>query len=218
MLTPRMEAIAQLLGKNKKVADIGCDHGKLSIYLIKNNLADVVYATDISVQSLEKAKILKEKENIEKIFFFVGDGFDAFDVKPDAAVIAGMGGEVIKHIISHKNARTKLVLQPMKDSDIVYKKLVEDGFAINVVQVVSEGGRFYEIIVAEPGMDEVFDYSLPPINKLVKNHDAKKFLIHKISVLEKALKGAQKSESKRADEIKAMIEKIKGVIFDAYGQ
>ncbi len=215
MLTTRMITITQLLGKNKTVADIGCDHGKLSVYLIKNHMADVVYATDISAQSLEKAKKLIENENVNNVFFYIGDGFEAFEKKPDAAVIAGMGGEVIKHIISHKNARTKLVLQPMKDSDIVYKHLVENGFEIIKVQIVREGGRFYEVILAEPGKNESFNYFLPPIEKLEMNQDAYDFLVHKIKVLEKALKGAEKSSSNRADEIRSFIETIKGVISDA---
>ncbi len=218
MLTPRMKAVAELLGKNDIVADIGCDHGKLSVYLIKNELAQKVYATDISLSSLNKAKMLKEKENIENIELCLGDGFDAFDIMPDGAVIAGMGGEVIKHIISHKNARTKLVLQPMKDSDTVYKTLVENGFLIKEVRIIAEGGRFYEIILAEPGNNIVFDYSLPPMDKLLKDQCAYEFLLHKIKVLEKALVGAQKSKSQRYNEIKDMIESIKGVIYNAYGK
>ena len=218
MLTPRMKTVAEMLGKNKVVADIGCDHGKLSVYLIKNNLAEKVYATDISEKSLEKAKNLCENEGIENVLFFVGDGFYAFDDKPDAAVIAGMGGEVIKHIVEHKNARTKLVLQPMKDSDALYETLVEEGFFIKEVRVVREGGRFYEIILAEVGKDKKFDYNLPPMEKLLKNDTAKDFLLHKITVLEKALKGAQKSKTQRDVEIKEIIDRIKGVISDDYGQ
>ena len=218
MLTPRMETVAKLTGKNNLVADIGCDHGKLSAYLIKNNLAQKVYATDISEKSLLKARILCEKEGLDNIFFFQGDGFSAFDILPDCAVIAGMGGEIISHIILHKNARTKLVLQPMKDSDILYKTLIENGFCINEVRIVREEGRFYEIILAEKGKMDSFDYAFPPMDKLVKDDTAKEFLYHKISVLEKALQGAEKSQSPRADELKNMINTVKGVIFNAYGQ
>lgn len=218
MLTPRMMTVARMLGNNKVVADIGCDHGKLSVYLVKNQLAEKVYATDISEKSLEKARILCDNEGIDNVSFYLGDGFDAFCEKPDAAVIAGMGGEVIKHIIAHRNARTKLVLQPMKDSDILYKALVDGGFCIKEVQIVREGGRFYEIILAECGEEKEFDYSLPPMDKLVKNDVAKDFLLHKISVLEKALKGAEKGKTQRYIELKEMIDNIKGVISDAYGQ
>lgn len=222
MLTPRMKAIASLLGSNDTVADIGCDHGKLSAYLIKNGLANKVFATDISLLSLEKAKKLKEKEKLNNISFYLGDGFSCLSEKPDAAVIAGMGGQVIAQIIEHPFAKTKLVLQPMKDSDILFKKLCLSGFKIENEVVVREGGRFYEIILACPGTEEPFDYSLPKMDVLIKNEDALLFLEHKKSVLQKALKGSQNAVSEegklRLNELNEKIKMIDEVIINAYGK
>ncbi len=222
MLTPRMEAIVNLLGINETVADIGCDHGKLSAYLIKNNYANKVFATDISEPSLEKANKLAKKEELNNISFFVGDGFNALPQKTDAAVIAGMGGEVIANIIDNEFAKTKLVLQPMKDTDILYKKLYSLGFCIEKEVIVREGGRFYEIILAVPGSDVPFDYELVPVDRLLKDESALLFLKHKIEVLTKALKGAGKSNSpdgiKRYNEIKQKIKLLNEVIIDAYGK
>lgn len=222
MLTPRMEAILKLLGKNKTVADIGCDHGKLSVYLLKNKIAENVFATDISYPSLEKAKKLAEKEKINNISFFVGDGFSALPKKPDAAVIAGMGGQVIANIIDNKFAKTRLVLQPMKDTNIVYKMLYCLGFYIEKEVIIREGGRFYEIILAIPGNDKPFDYDLPPMDRLQKDENALLFLQHKINVLTKALKGASRSKSQeglnRYSEINNKIRLLNEVITDAYGK
>ena len=39
--TERMKAIASLFPKSKTAADIGADHGLLSIYLARENLADI---------------------------------------------------------------------------------------------------------------------------------------------------------------------------------
>ncbi len=219
-LTPRMQAIASLLGENNIVADIGCDHGKLSAYIIKNKVAKKVFATDISKDSLEKAKKLTEKEKLENISFFLGDGFSCLKEKPDAAVIAGMGGQVIADIIDHDFAKTKLVLQPMKDSDILFKKLYSLGFKIEKEVIVREGGRFYEVILAIPGSEEPFDFALPPINKLIKNEDALLFLEHKKTVLEKALnesKKATRDEGKiRLNQLTDKIKMIDEVIKNAY--
>ena len=222
MLTPRMNAIVSLLGYNDTVADIGCDHGKLSAYLIKNGLANKVFATDISFLSLEKAKKLKEKEKLANIFFYLGDGFSCLDQKPECAVIAGMGGQVISDIITHPLAQTKLVLQPMKDSDILFEKLYGLGFKIEKEIIVREGGRFYEIILATLGTDEPFDYSLPKMNVLEKNEDAFLFLQHKKSVLEKALQGSNNAVSEegklRFNQIQEKIKLIDEVICNAYGK
>ncbi len=222
MLSPRMQAITSLLGKNNLVADIGCDHGKLSIYLLKNKLANVVYATDISSLSLEKAKKLAQKENITNISFYIGDGFICLPQKPDAAVIAGMGGEVIANIIDNDFAKTKLVLQPMKDADILYKKLYDLCFYIEKVMIVREANRFYEVILALPGNDKPFDYDLPPIDRLIHNEDALLFLNHKRFVLSKALDGALKANNdkgkERYNELNKKIQMIDGVINNGYSK
>ncbi len=219
MLTPRFDAIIKLLGKNKTVADIGCDHGKLSVFLIKNQLAEKVFATDISEPSLNKAKKLVKKENVKNVSFFVGDGFSSLNDRPDAAIVAGMGGEVIKNIITHPFAKTKLVLQPMKDSDILFSGLFELGFYIEQVVIAQEGGRFYEVILASPGKDEPFNYLLPPMDRLKKDKCALEFLEHKISVLKKAALGAKNtSDSTRFKELTNMIETIEGVIKNDFGK
>ncbi len=219
MLTPRMLAVASLAGTNDLVADIGCDHGKLSVYLIKNRLAKNVFATDISEKSLQKAIALMKREEINDIDFFLGDGFNAFNKPVDCAIIAGMGGETISEIIDHKYAKTKLVLQPMKDSEVLYKRLFELNFCIEKVQIVREGGRFYEIILCVPQKSEKFDFSLPPIEKLVKNDTAKEFFVHKLNVLKKAYLGASKSETdkERFNEIEKKILKIEDVLNNVFG-
>ena len=211
-----MKAVVQLLRNNGTVADIGCDHGKLSVYLLQNEFAKKVFATDISAPSLDKAKKLAEKEKIKNIEFYVGDGFDALPETPDAAVICGMGGDVIAKIIAHQKAKTKLVLQPMKDSDILFSALNENGFYIEKEKIVREDNRFYEIILAFPGKMEPFDFSLAPLNKIVFDSDAVAFFEHKIHVLQKALKGAEKTKSDRGtarlNELKERISVLERVI------
>ena len=38
MLSIRLKAVADLVDNNKIIADIGCDHALLSIYLVENDL------------------------------------------------------------------------------------------------------------------------------------------------------------------------------------
>ncbi len=217
MNSHRLLIIAGLLGKNVSVADIGCDHGQLSAYLLQNGLADTVTATDISPKSLQKAERLKSELKLDKLFLACGDGFGALSQKPDAAVVAGMGGEVIAKMLQHPYSHTKLVLQPMKDSDILYKALTDNGFFIEKVVIAREDRRFYEIILAQPGKNEPFDYSLPPFDKLYMNDDAVGFLKKKATVLSRAADGAKKSDEKRYDELTAQLTRVKEVIADVDG-
>ncbi len=198
LLSPRFRKIVELLGYNKSVADIGCDHGIITEFLLKNKLAEHVFASDISSPSLQKA--IERCRRFENAGFYLGSGFEPLPEKPDCALIAGMGGDIIAELIKNEKAKTKLVLQPMKDSDVLYKALVENGFCINKVVIAREDRRFYEIISACEGEQKEFDYLLPPRDKLVLDEDALEFYVHKAQVIKKAMEQAKNSTSVRGGE------------------
>ena len=59
-------------------ADIGCDHGKLAVELIKQGKANVVIASDISEKSLQKAVINSRLNGYEdQIICIAADGLNA---------------------------------------------------------------------------------------------------------------------------------------------
>ena len=52
----RLETIASLIRPCKVFADIGCDHGYISLFVARSALAEKIIATDISALSLDKAR------------------------------------------------------------------------------------------------------------------------------------------------------------------
>ena len=62
-LTDRLLKIASLVGENKKIADIGTDHGYIPVYLLNNNKINYAILTDVNKGPLENAR----KEVWEKI-------------------------------------------------------------------------------------------------------------------------------------------------------
>ena len=54
-LRPRLQAAADMINGSHRAADIGCDHGRLSVALLQQGRADRVIASDISAPSLQKA-------------------------------------------------------------------------------------------------------------------------------------------------------------------
>ena len=60
-LSYRLKTVADLVSKDKVVADIGCDHALLSIYLVENGISNKVYAIDN-----KKGPLAKANENIEE--------------------------------------------------------------------------------------------------------------------------------------------------------
>lgn len=82
-------------------ADIGCDHGYVSKRVADAGLADKIYITDISAESLKKAeKLLAGYANVISV---ACDGFSGIPERVDEALIAGMGGEEIIKILSAAN-------------------------------------------------------------------------------------------------------------------
>ena len=54
-ISDRLLACAGFVDRGSRVADIGCDHGYLGIYLQKNNIASHVIASDINEGPLNAA-------------------------------------------------------------------------------------------------------------------------------------------------------------------
>lgn len=158
----RLLAIAKLVPRGHKVADIGTDHAILPVYLINENIAQQVIASDLREGPLEAAKkTVRQSRLEEKIELRLGNGLST--IKPgeaDVAVIAGMGGGTIKNILEEYVDNcpvTTLVLQPMGDSGILRKWLVKNGWKISDEDIVEEDGRLYEIIYAVRGLEETTD-------------------------------------------------------------
>ena len=151
-MTKRLEVICSYLGKGEILADVGCDHGLVAEYALKNDLFEKVVISDISSKSLNKAQKLLENYG-DRVISIVCDGFLGYgDVIPTVSVIAGMGGEEITSIL--KNApklSNKLVLAPQKNSEKVRSFLVENGYNICCDYTIKDG-KFYDVIVAKKGV------------------------------------------------------------------
>lgn len=103
----RLDVLVQMAPEVNIAADIGADHGFLSIKLVKERKAKNVIATDISEPSLGKAKRnVKAAGMEENISFAVGDGLSVVD-KCELIVICGMGGELIADILKKDMTKAK---------------------------------------------------------------------------------------------------------------
>ncbi len=135
------------------LADIGCDHGKLSISAIINGKCNKVIAVDISKGSLDKTVQLAEKYKVtDRIDCRLGNGFQVVNEKVDCAVIAGMGGYEIRDILVAKDLNVScLVICPHQNAKIARLALNDLGFTAIKDYVIEESGKFYPIIVAIKG-------------------------------------------------------------------
>ena len=153
-LSKRMKCIVDMVTPGRVVADIGCDHGYISIYLVEEGIAKKVYAMDVAEGPLGIARSNIESRALsDKIETRLSNGFEALEVgESDCAVIAGMGGNLIIDIILgglHKISNNyELVLSPQSDIPLVRTFLREHGFIIMDEEMLSEDGKYYNVIKA----------------------------------------------------------------------
>lgn len=153
-LSPRLRCALTLLGEVDVLADIGCDHGIFGVRALKEGLCKKVIASDISAPSLNKARILAEKRGLESSFEFrCCGGFAGYaENEADAAVLLGMGGELIADILesgkacAHKLSR--IVMQPMRGEAELREYLYKSGYHILDEAVCLDAGRYYQLISA----------------------------------------------------------------------
>lgn len=155
VLDPRLSAIAALVGECESFADIGCDHGRLGAFLLQTGRVGHAQLTDISNDSLKKARRLIGLLGLsDRVDFLVGDGARALHEALEVTVIAGMGGALIAKLIREGREQlgaSRLVLQPNVAAYALRRTLMDAGYRIYDERIAPDGRRNYVIIAAEPG-------------------------------------------------------------------
>ena len=142
------------------VADIGCDHGWIAITLILEGVAKRVIASDVVPGPLERAVEHIAQYGLEdRISTVLASGMEHLSKgDTDAALIAGMGGFLIRDILNEAAGRDALcdhlVLQPQNGWDEVRRCLWKNGYGILWENMIYEDGKFYVIIGAQKGAKE----------------------------------------------------------------
>ena len=87
-LSNRLLACCGYVKPGDRVADVGCDHGYLGIYLLKNGIASAVIASDVREMPLQSAIRNAEKFGVkERMAFYLSDGIR--DVRDDLGDVLG---------------------------------------------------------------------------------------------------------------------------------
>lgn len=162
-LRPRLLAAAQMLRTSHTVADIGCDHGRLSAAMLQSGAAERVIAADISSASLDKARALARLTGLlNRMDIRLADGLHAImPGEADALALCGMGGTLIVELLMA--ATTPLmdarlaVFQPMRGVEELRQYLFKNGYRVIDDVIVPDAGRLYQVFSVERGQDELPD-------------------------------------------------------------
>jgi dinuclear metal center YbgI/SA1388 family protein len=150
-LDERLSAIVSCVEPGAHVADIGCDHGKVIVWLLERGIAARGIAADISEPSLAKARLLAQKYNVQdKIDFVRADGFPVGS-PADTVIIAGLGAAEIIKILTGTPEGARLILCPHRHPFELRRYLIDNNFYISKDYIIKSKDKYYSIIVAKKG-------------------------------------------------------------------
>ena len=152
-ISSRLLACANFVGRGNRVADIGCDHGYLSIHLLTNGIASSCIASAINDGPLQSAMRNARKFGVQsKIQFFLSDGVRNIPLDFDDLVCAGMGADTMVHILESapwlRDAKYRLILQCQSKTPMLRRYLSEKGWRIYEEAVLRDGKFLYTVMEA----------------------------------------------------------------------
>ena len=197
-LSKRLNWIIEKLDKVEVIMDVGTDHGYIPIYLIKNNIAKKVIASDINKEPLKKAKINASLDGVlDKVDLRLGGGLSPLkNNEAEAVIIAGMGGNLIRDILENDLNKVKnldyLILQPAQNPEVLRKYLYKSNYEILDEDICLDENKYYEIFKVKYkkgdyiSLEDIF-YEISPTMLSKKSPVLKSYIESKIEKNKKVM-------------------------------
>ena len=156
-MSDRLLTVAGFIHKGDRVADIGCDHGYLGIYLLTKGIAAHMIESDVAVGPLDFARRNAHKFHTENATTFcLSDGARDIPRDFDVLVCAGMGADTIMSILGASpwlKEGYRLVLQCQSKRPELRRWLNAEGWRITRETLARDGKFIYTVmeVIHEPG-------------------------------------------------------------------
>jgi len=156
ILPSRLDNLISVLNPVDIFIDVGSDHGYASSYVLENQLAKRVIATDIHALPAQRtSNYLKQQGFSDYSQVLCVDGLSSIRVrKSDAVLIAGMGGYEIIHILTDAldgnsiELGATFLLQPQRSFRELRSFLADRGFEIRDERIARDKDKYYVGILA----------------------------------------------------------------------
>lgn len=148
-ISKRLQMVVGLVTPGKAVADVGCDHAYISIYMLQHQIASKIIAMDVNKGPLQRAKENIMKYGYEQVIETrLSDGMERLQAgEVQTVLIAGMGGPLMERILTANRAVLQsveeLVLQPQSEIPHVREFMEKIGFQIEEEAMLQEDGKYY---------------------------------------------------------------------------
>lgn len=149
VLSKRLQMLAEMVTRGNTVADVGCDHAFLSVYLVQKGISPRVLAMDVRKGPLAAAREHIESSGLNTyIETRLSDGVEKLEIgEAETLVCAGMGGRLMERILREHMEKTRsmreLILQPQSELKEFRMFLRREGFRILAEDAVYEEGKYY---------------------------------------------------------------------------
>ena len=155
-ISDRLLACCAFVRPGDRIADVGCDHGYLSIHLLTHGIASSAITSDLREGPLQSARDNAAKFGVrEKIEFCLSDGVQNIPRDFDTLVCAGMGAHTMISILESapwlRDSRYRMILQCQIKTPMLRQYLTEQGWHIQQEAVLRDGKFLYTV------MEVVFD-------------------------------------------------------------
>ena len=215
-LSTRLLACAGFVNKGDRVADIGCDHGYLSIHLLTQGIARSCIASDVAKGPLQSAKDNARKFGVsENITFHLSDGVQSIPRDFDTLVCAGMGGDTMIHILESapwlRDEKYRLILQCQSKRPELRKWLYENGFAIRRETLAKDGKFCYPVteVVYAPGESlKGAEFYITPALRSSHSPLLPEFYDRVVGGIRTSVEGLSRTGGEKYEEMKAILEEL----------
>ena len=213
-LSPRLQACCDLVRIGDRVADVGCDHGYLSIYLLQNNIASRVIASDINQGPLASAIANGTKYDVtDRISFHLSAGVTDIPQDFDTMVCAGMGADTIISILDDapwlNSGQYRLILQCQSKSALLRQHLWNNGWDIRRETAIKDGRFIYTVMEVCRGdfiPENAGQFYFSPALATNTTSEAKAYLKQAIRRLEHSVSGkGEKADPTQQEALRKLI-------------
>ena len=215
-LSSRLLACAGFVNNGDRVADIGCDHGYLSIHLLTSGIAESCIASDVAQAPLQSARDNARKYGVqENIRFYLSDGVQAIPRDFNTLICAGMGGDTMIHILESapwlESDQYRLILQCQSKRPELRKYLYAHGFTIRRETLAKDGKFCYpvmEVVYAPGDTLSGAEYYITPALRASGSPLLPEFYDRVVGGIRTSVEGLSRTGGEKYEEMKAILDEL----------
>lgn len=154
-LSPRLQAVADLVLPGQPAADIGCDHAQLAAWWVLSGAVPHAIASDLRPGPLAQARASLLAAGLDTVDVRLGSGLSTLNPGEAATVaLAGMGGHLMLSLLEANEAvlaaTARVILQPNTAWIDVRRSLAARGIPLDAETLTEDGGHVYLTVAFDP--------------------------------------------------------------------